>query len=118
MYPLQTIIKLLRLIVSGSKLGSTPSDTDDNNQFAGITDVYSVLDTKLEDIKTKLDNLRVDVKADDIDIGEINVDTSDILTLLDNRLVKKLWITRADYDALVVKDPEVLYIVIESQSNS
>ena len=111
MYPLQTIIKLLRLIVSGSKVESTPGTTDDNNEFAGINDVYSVLNTKLEDIKTKLDNLRVDVKADDIDIGEINVDTSDILTLLDERLIKKLLISRADYDALATKDANTLYYI-------
>lgn len=121
MYPLQTIIKLLRLIVSGSKLGSTPSDTDNNNQVAGLTDVYSVLDTKLEDIKTKLDNLRVDVKADDIDIGEINVDTTEIISKLDTAntalasLVSKtpniVVLTQAQYDALTIKNANTFYYI-------
>ena len=53
-------------------------------------------------------------------IEDISNKTDAIYTLLDNRLVKKLWITRADYDQLVLDDevdPETLYIVIESQSN-
>lgn len=107
---LQSIIYYLRKLVNGFDANT---QTSDGGGIAGVN-------AKLEDVKTKLENLRVDVKADDIDIGEINVDTSDILTLLDNRLTKKLWITRADYDQLVLDDevdPETLYIVIESQSN-
>ena len=83
--------------------------------FNSTTGVYGgggidEVNNKLEAVKTKLDTLDVSVKLDDADIHNI-------YTLLDDRLVKKLWITRADYDALAVKDPETLYIVIESQSN-
>ena len=69
------------------------------------------VNNKLEAVKTKLDNLKISAELDDPII-------EDIKDILDDRLVKKLWITRADYDALTTKDPEVLYIVIESQSNS
>ena len=111
---LQSIIYYLRKLVNGFDANTQISD---GGGIEGVNGKLNDVKAKLEDVKTKLDNLRVDVKADDIDIGEINVDTSDILTLLDERLVKKLWITRADYNALAVKDPETLYIVIESQSN-
>lgn len=99
------------------------------------------VNNKLEAVKTKLDTLDVSVKLDDPDIAQINSKLGDvktdvhtiatnstsqgtelhsIYTMLDERLVKKLWITRADYDQLVLDDevdPETLYIVIESQSN-
>lgn len=99
------------------------------------------VNNKLEAVKTKLDTLDVSVKLDDPDIAQINsklgdvktdvhtiatnstsqgTDITNIYNLLDARLVEKQWITRADYDALVLAgevDPEVLYIVIESQSN-
>jgi len=68
------------------------------------------VNNKLEAVKTKLDNLKISAELDDPII-------EDIKDILDERLVKKQWITRADYDALATKDPEVLYIVIESQSN-
>ena len=112
---LQSIIYYLRKLVNGFDANT---QTSNGGGIEGVNGKLDDVKSKLEDVKTKLENLRVDVKADDIDIGEINVDTSDILTLLDERLVKKVWITRADYDALTTKDPEVLYIVIESQSNS
>ena len=112
---LQSIIHYLRKLVNGF---DSETQTSNGGGIEGVNEKLNDVKSKLEDVKTKLENLRVDVKADDIDIGEINVDTSDILTLLDDRLVKKLWITRADYDALATKDPEILYIVIESQSNS
>lgn len=100
------------------------------------------VNNKLEAVKTKLDTLDVSVKLDDTDIAQINSKLGDvktdvhtiatnstsqgtelhsIYTMLDDRLVKKLWITRADYDQLVLDDevdPETLYIVIESQSNN
>lgn len=100
----------------------------------------------IDKIIRQLDQLKIDVQVDDPDISatkentdtivdtleDIQVDVTtiknkvnnqdtnvtNIYNLLDERLVKKLWITRADYNALVTKDPEVLYIVIESQSNS
>ena len=62
-------------------------------------------------VKEGLKDVKVSAELDDPIIDSIK-------DILDERLVKKVWITRADYDALVVKDPEVLYIVIESQSNS
>ena len=71
----------------------------------------------IDKIIRQLDQLKIDVQLDDPNIGNISTKINAIYTLLDDRLVKKLWITRADYDALAVKDPETLYIVIESQSN-
>lgn len=114
--------------------------------FNSTTGVYGGggidgVNSRLEDVKTKLDTLDVSVKLDDPDIAQINSKLGDvktdvhtiatnstsqgtelhsIYTMLDDRLVKKLWITRADYDQLVLDDevdPETLYIVIESQSN-
>ena len=101
---IKSIISYLRKIVEGF------NETTQQYGGGGINEVNN----KLEAVKTKLDNIDVSVKLDDTDIHNI-------YTLLDDRLVKKLWITRADYDALVLAgevDPEVLYIVIESQSNS
>ena len=72
----------------------------------------------IELLRTGFTKVSISAELDDPNIANINTKTNAIYTLLDNRLVKKLWITRADYDALATKDPETLYIVIESQSNS
>lgn len=121
---IKSIISYLRKIVEGF------NETTQQYGGGGINEVNN----KLEAVKTKLDTLDVSVKLDDPDIAEINqkvggIQTAvtaqgtavgNIYTLLDARLVEKQWITRADYDALVLAgevDPEVLYIVIESQSN-
>ena len=72
-------------------------------------------------IKTTANSTKTNTDTIKSDVSNIKTKTADIYTLLDNRLVEKQWITRADYDALVLAgevDPEVLYIVIESQSNS
>lgn len=129
---IKSIISYLRKIVEGF------NETTQQYGGGGINEVNN----KLEAVKTKLDTLDVSVKLDDPDIAQINsklgdvktdvhtiatnstsqgTDITNIYNLLDARLVEKQWITRADYDALVLAgevDPEVLYIVIESQSNS
>ena len=88
----------------------------------------------IELLRTGFTNVSISAELDDPNIATIkdavtNIATvttatgtavGNIYTLLDDRLVKKLWITRADYDQLVLDDevdPETLYIVIESQSN-
>lgn len=90
---LKVIIELLR---TGFTKVSISAELDDPNIAA---------------IKDTVTNIATVTTAQGTAVGNI-------YTLLDDRLVKKLWITRADYDALATKDPEVLYIVIESQSNS
>ena len=83
------------------------------------------ISSKTDSIKSNTDTIKSDVTAiktntanTKTSVDTANTTATNIYTLLDNRLVKKLWITRADYDALATKDPEILYIVIESQSNS
>lgn len=135
---LQSIIYYLRKLVNGFDANT---QTSDGGGIEGVNSRLTTTNSKLEDVKTKLDTLDISVKIDDPDIAQINSKLGDvktdvhtistnstsqgtelhsIYTILDERLVKKLWITRADYDQLVLDDevdPETLYIVIESQSN-
>ena len=89
----------------------------------GFTKV--IISAELDDpdiaaINSKLGDVKTDVHTIATNSTSQGTELHSIYTMLDERLVKKLWITRADYDQLVLDDevdPETLYIVIESQSN-
>ena len=109
---LHDIIYLLnRLAVSSGAI---------KDNTAGSSTGQETIEQDLDSIISSLTSLVSSTGDNRQDISAIKAKTNDIYSVLNDRLVKKVILTRAEYDALVNRgtvDNDTLYYVIESQTN-
>ena len=101
-----------------NKLANSSSAIKDNT--SGDSTSQETIEQDLDSIISSLTSLISSTGNNGQAITDIKNKTNDIYSVLNDRLVKKVILTRAEYDALVnggTVDDSTLYYVIESQNN-
>lgn len=109
---LQNITYLLNKIAASAGVIKTNSGESEETESQILIDLGTAIGV--------LNDLKGYGSTDNTNIADIKTNTTNIYNLLNDRLLNRVVLSRADYDALVnggTVDADTLYYVIESQSN-